>query len=199
MKLIDAKGQNCPIPVIMAKKEIDAGQNEFLIEVDNPTAVENLQRLADSQGYRTTVESAGGIFRITFVKPSCEVCSEAQAVIAQPAPKTGRWSVFVGKDIIGGGDETLGRSLLKMFFYTLTESEDLPSSILFMNGGVKIPVEDDQIVEHLRVLADRGVKIIVCGTCLNFYQLTDRLQIGTVSNMYDIVEQMKQADKVISL
>lgn len=197
-KLIDAKGKNCPIPVVMAKKEIDGGLSAFTIEVDNAAAVENLQRLADSQGFRTTVQSSGGIFSIDFTKAPCEPCAAANAVISQGAP-SGKWSVFVGREIIGDGDPELGASLMKMFFYTLTQSDDLPASILFMNGGVKLPVHNEQIAGHLRELSSKGVEILVCGTCLNFYHLAEQLQVGTVSNMYEIVERMKQAGKVISL
>ena len=106
-KLIDAKGKNCPIPVVMAKKEIDGGLSAFTIEVDNATAVENLQRLADSQGFRTTVQSSGGIFSIDFTKAPCEPCAAANAVISQGSP-SGKWSVFVGREIIGDGDPELG-------------------------------------------------------------------------------------------
>ena len=88
---------------------------------------------------------------------------------------------------------------MKMFFYTLTQSDDLPASILFMNGGVKLPVHNEQIAGHLRELSSKGVEILVCGTCLNFYHLAEQLQVCTVSNMYEIVERMKQAGKVISL
>ncbi|MEY8359771.1 sulfurtransferase-like selenium metabolism protein YedF [Anaerotruncus colihominis] len=197
-RIIDAKGKNCPIPVVMAKKEIDGGLTAFTIEVDNATAVENLQRLADSQGFRTTVQSGGGVFSIDFTKAPCEPCAAADAVISQ-GPSSGKWSVFVGREIIGDGDPELGASLMKMFFYTLTQSADLPASILFMNGGVKLPVHNEQIVEHLRELLTKGVEILVCGTCLNFYHLAEQLQVGTVSNMYEIVERMKQAGKVISL
>ena len=114
-KLIDAKGKNCPIPVVMAKKEIDGGLSAFTIEVDNAAAVENLQRLADSQGFRTTVQSSGGIFSIDFTKAPCEPCAAANAVISQGSP-SGKWSVFVGREIIGDGDPELGASLMKMFF-----------------------------------------------------------------------------------
>ncbi|MEM1486309.1 sulfurtransferase-like selenium metabolism protein YedF [Oscillospiraceae bacterium PP1C4] len=193
---MDAKGQNCPIPVVMAKKEIDGGAADFLIEVDNSTAVENLQRLADSQSYRTTTENAQGIYTVTFTKAGDVTVAEK---LVERKAHSGSWAVFAAKDILGAGDAELGHSLIKMFFYTLSQSDDLPASILFMNAGVKLPSLDDQIVEHLRVLADKGVEILVCGTCLNFYGIADKLQIGTVSNMYDIVQRMQGADKVISL
>ena len=66
-------------------------------------------------------------------------------------------------------------------------------------GAMRLPTLDEQIPAHLKALADAGVEILVCGTCLSFYGLTDQLQVGTVSNMYDIVTRMQRAAKVVSL
>ena len=197
--LVDAKGKLCPIPVVLAKKEIDGGAAEFTVEVDNATAVENLQRLADSQDYRTTVQSADGIFSIDFTRAPREQAAQPGADARDAAPANRSWAVFVGRETVGEGDPELGGSLMKMFFYTLAQSDDLPEAVLFMNGGVRLPTLDDQVAGHLRELAGRGVEILVCGTCLNFYGIADKLQAGTVSNMYDIVERMKRAGKVVSL
>lgn len=197
--LVDAKGRPCPIPVVLAKKEIDGGAAEFTVEVDNATAVENLQRLADSRDYRTTVQSADGIFSIDFTRAPREQAAQPGADARDAAPANRSWAVFVGRETVGEGAPELGGSLMKMFFYTLAQSDDLPEAVLFMNGGVRLPTLDDQVAGHLRELAGRGVEILVCGTCLNFYGIADKLQAGTVSNMYDIVERMKRAGKVVSL
>lgn len=212
-KIIDAKGKNCPIPVIMSKKEIDAGNNEFLIEVDNKIAVENLKRLANSQGLIINVESEDGIFKVYFSKDSnkvsetnmqneienCEECNEILEKIEVKKDKKDTWSVFIGKDIIGAGNEELGKSLMKMYFYTISESKDLPKSILFMNDGVKVPTLNEQAIEHLKNLEENGVEILVCGACLNFYGLEEQLKVGKVSNMYDITNYMNESSKVITL
>ena len=197
--LVDAKGKLCPIPVVLAKKEIDGGAAGFTVEADNATAVENLQRLADSQGYRTTVQSADGVFSIDFTKAPCEQAGPSGADARDAGPADRSWAVFVGRETVGEGDPELGGSLMKMFFYTLSQSDDLPEAVLFMNGGVKLPTLNDQVAGHLCELAGKGVDILVCGTCLNFYGIADKLQVGTVSNMYDIVERMKRAGKVVSL
>ncbi len=88
---------------------------------------------------------------------------------------------------------------MRMFFYTLTQGDELPGTILFMNAGVKLPTLDAQVAEHLNALQERGVKVLVCGTCLNFYGLADQLKAGTVSNMYDIVSCMARSAKVVTL
>ena len=192
--IIDARGKACPTPVIMAKKAISAGESTFTVLVDNTTAVENLKRLAANQGFDAAVTEQGGAFHLAFVRTACEEAVNAPL----PAPG-GDWAVFVGRDIIGDGDRELGTNLMRMFFYTLSQGEDKPGAVLFMNAGVKLPTLDEQVAEHLKALSAVGVEILVCGTCLNFYGLTDRLRVGTVSNMYDIVTRMQKAGKVVSL
>ena len=195
--IIDARGKACPTPVIMAKKAISAGESTFTVLVDNTTAAENLKRLAANQGFDAAVTEQGGAFHLAFVRTGCAACEEA---VNSPLPAPGGgWAVFVGRDIIGDGDRELGTNLMRMFFYTLSQGEDKPGAVLFMNAGVKLPTLDEQIVEHLKALSAVGVEILVCGTCLNFYGLTDQLQVGTVSNMYDIVTRMQKAGKVVSL
>lgn len=190
-KHIDAKGKSCPVPVVMAKQAITDGDTAFVVEVDNQTAVENLKRLADSQGFQALVGAQGDNYTLTFTKGK---------TVAVPSPKpTGDYAVFVGRDIIGSGDRELGTNLMRMFFYTLVNSEDLPRSVLFMNDGVKLPSLDEQVAEHLKALSAMGVEILVCGACLNFHGIAEGLKVGTVSNMYDITSRMQAASKVISL
>ena len=197
-QIIDAKGKPCPTPVLMAKKAMAEGAETFTILVDNQTAVENLKRLADNQGFTAAVREENGTYALDFAKgEGCTACEEA---VSFPLPAPGAdWAVFVGRDIIGDGDRELGTNLMRMFFYTLTQSEDKPGAVLFMNAGVKLPTLDEQVAEHLKALSDAGVELLVCGTCLNFYGLSDQLKVGTVSNMYDIVTRMQKAAKVISL
>jgi selenium metabolism protein YedF len=206
-KIIDAKGKNCPMPVIMAKKEIDGGNNSFVVEVDNNIAVQNLQKLANSQGFITALKEENEIFKVHFLKSSdaagseekCEECNEILDKIEENKNSLGTWSVFIGKEIIGAGNEELGKSLMKMYFYTISEGEDLPKSVLFMNDGVKVPTLNEQAIEHLKDLEKKGVEILVCGACLNFYGLEESLKVGKISNMYDITNCMKEVSKVITL
>ncbi len=206
-KIIDAKGKECPTPVIMAKKEIDGGNDNFVVEVDNRIAVQNLQKLANNQGFISKLEEDNNLFKVYFSKASgklngeeeCEECNEILDKLEEDKKVLGTWSVFIGKEIIGAGDEELGKSLMKMYFYTISEGDDLPKSVLFMNGGVKVPTLNEQAIEHLKDLEEKGVEILVCGACLNFYGLEGSLNVGKISNMYDITNRMKEAAKVITL
>lgn len=193
---IDARGKACPQPVILAKKEIDGGCRDLTVLVDNKTAVENLTRLGNSAGMTvTTGETAQGL----FVRLTGEGKIVAEPVIACPTTGNG-YAVFIGKDVVGAGDRELGYNLMKMALYTLAQGDSVPAHVLFMNDGVKLPAgEEQQVIDSLMTLIEKGSIVLVCGTCLNYYGIADRLKAGTVSNMYDIMSAMQRADKVITL
>lgn len=110
------------------------------------------------------------------------------------------YAVFISSDSIGTGDAELGVGLMKMALWALSEAQTPPESLLFMNEGVKLLVEgQDQNIESVRRLVSRGAEVLVCGTCLDFYHVKDKLAVGEVSNMYDILERMREAAKTITL
>ena len=197
MNHIDAKGKACPMPVMMAKKEMDTGCEALSITVDNAIAVQNLTRLAESQGFSAETAEEQGCFTVTMHRTGAPVKEMPDELLSCTVPAAADYVVFVGHDTVGEGDPELGHSLIKMFFYTLSEKPDLPSAICFMNGGVRLVTENEQTIEHLKVLEQKGVKLIVCGTCLNFYGLTDKLAVGGVTNMYEIVEKQMKATLVV--
>jgi selenium metabolism protein YedF len=193
---IDARGKACPMPVILAKKELDGGCNDLTVLVDNRTAVENLTRLGNSAGM--TVAS-GETLDGQFVRLTGEAKPVEHPVISCPTTGSG-YAVFIGKDVVGTGERELGYNLMKMALYTLAQGDSLPAHILFMNEGVKLPAgEEQQVIDSLITLSEKGCIVLVCGTCLNYYGIADRLKVGIVSNMYDILGAMQRADKVISL
>ena len=174
---IDAGGKQCPIPVIMAKKQLEAGEQDVEIVVDGPTQVGNLERLGDALGRKATSEPFGDKFLVKFANG--ETIKGAQVAEADT------YAVFFNTNAIGTNNSELGGNLAKMAIFTLSESERVPSYVLFMNEGVKLPAGDEPQ--------------IVCGTCLNFYGIKDDLKVGTVSNMYDILGAMQEVSKVIKL
>ena len=122
--------------------------------------------------------------------------TEEKTVCLVPAAKKTKL-VVLSADHMGEGAEELGKILMKSFLYALTQQDELPDTILCYNGGAKLTCEGSESLEDLKDLAARGVEILTCGTCLNFYGITEKLQIGSVTNMYDIVERMSSADRVI--
>ncbi|GIW48566.1 MAG: hypothetical protein KatS3mg079_042 [Caloramator sp.] len=192
MKRIDCRGLACPKPVIMTKKELDSMvSGEVEVIVDNQGARENLSKLAQSYGLEYRIEEdAEGIHVIIKKienKNSNLVEDEKNIVIT------------ITSDCFGQGDDVLGRALMKSYIYSLTEVEKKPKTLIFVNAGVKLTTEGSDVLESLKILEEQGVEILSCGTCLNFYNLSDKLKIGSVSNMYTIVEKMHDATNTIRI
>ena len=189
---IDAGGKMCPIPVIMAKKELEAGEQDVEIIVDGQTQIDNLARLGDALGRPTSSEAFGDKFLVKF--------ANGETKVGAAGNEADTYAVFFNTNAIGTNNSELGGNLAKMAIYTLSESDRIPSYVLFMNEGVKLVTGvEPQIVENLNTLIEKGSKVLVCGTCLNYYELTDQLKVGTVSNMYDILGAMQEVSKVIKL
>ena len=189
---IDASGKQCPIPVIMAKKELEAGAQDVEIVVDGQTQVDNLARLGDALGRAAESEAFGDKFLVKFANGETKVGTNVSVADT--------YAVFFNTNAIGTNNSELGGNLAKMAIFTLSESDRVPSYVLFMNEGVKLVTGvEPQIVENINTLIEKGTKVLVCGTCLNFYGLKDELKVGTVSNMYDILGAMQEVSKVIKL
>lgn len=189
---IDATGKQCPIPVIMAKKELDNGVQDVEIIVDGQIQVDNLARLGDSIGRPITAEDFEGKKLVKFANGETQNAGSASA--------DGSYAVFFNKAGIGAGGDDLGQSLAKMAIFTLSESDNIPAYILFMNGGVKLTTGiEPQIVDDLNTLISKGTQVLVCGTCLNYFGVKEDCKVGTVSNMYDILGAMQSVEKVITL
>ena len=195
---VNAMGDACPIPVVktlQALKELHgAGTVQTL--VDNKVAVENLTRLAESKG--CTIETAQlgeKEYRVTItVGENTNVEEESGECYTCGKPKV---VAVLSSDKMGGGNDELGGALMKAFVYALSQQETLPDTILCYNGGVKLTCEGSESLEDLKGMAARGVEIMSCGTCLNFYDLKEKLAVGEVTNMYVIVEKMSGADRVV--
>lgn len=191
---LDAAGKACPIPVIMAKKELDNGTQDLSILVDGQTQIDNLSRLGKTYGREITVTPEGEKLVATFANGDGNIPESAHGFDEES------YAVFFNKEGLGNGDAELGMNLAKMAIFTLSESENIPTYVLFMNGGVKLTTGvEPQIIENLNTLIEKGTKVLVCGTCLNFFGIKEDCKVGTVSNMYDILGAMQEVSKVITL
>ena len=202
METVNAFGLACPKPLMMAKAKIDEGARELSVHVDNETAVKNVSRFAEKYGLNVAVETIEGGWSVNFSEGEGGVAAAAPVSAAAPVctPAGCGYAVFIGKDHVGEGDPQLGYNLMKMAIYTLSESEDVPASVLFMNSGVKLVAGDEQqVIDSVNKLIEKGTEVLVCGTCLDFYGLKEQLKVGEVSNMYDILGRMQEAAKTITL
>ena len=200
MITVDARGDQCPIPVVKAKQALGQLPEGGLVRVlvDNEIAVQNLTKLGRHQSME--VQS-----RKLKEKEFEVVIASDKAMVPQPEPEAeacmpdarGDTVVAVGSAVMGSGDDQLGAVLMKGFLYALSQLDRLPDTILFYNGGARLTTEGSQALEDLRNLEAQGVKIRTCGTCLDFYRLKEKLQVGEVTNMYEIAETLAAAGKVI--
>ncbi len=194
MKTIDARGEKCPAPVIMAKnalKQMDISEN-LKIYVDNEIACENLEKMSKVLGYECARTVLGESDFFVVIGKNAESLETPE----EDLPSVGINNVVcvIPSKVMGQGDDALGESLMKAFIYSLSESETLPKAVLFYNGGAFLTAEGSPVLEELEKLQNAGVVIKTCGACLNFYNLTDKLKVGEVTNMYDIVSIMMKAN-----
>lgn len=199
--VVNAIGDQCPIPVVKATRALremkEAGTLE--VAVDNDIAVQNLRRMAEGNKLPFRVEKRGeGEFVVTMEvsAPVGDAPREEPPAVCAPQQR-GEVVVAVDTDAMGRGSEELGKTLMKGFLFAVSRLEPLPKTILFYNGGAHLTVEGSGSLEDLRSMEALGVEILTCGTCLNYYGLTEQLAVGGVTNMYDIVEKLAGAGKVI--
>lgn len=198
MITVNAMGDNCPIPVIKTKKAMAAltGPETIEVLVDNEIAVQNVTKMASSSGGKVTSEKLGDAeFKVTIEMEGAPVADEAEAVCVPDARDN--TVVVVSSDRMGSGNDELGKVLIKGFIFAVTQLDTLPKTMLFYNGGATLTTEDSDSLEDLKSLEAQGVEIMTCGTCLDYYGLKDKLAVGTVTNMYSIVETMAKAGRIV--
>ena len=199
---VNAMGDACPLPVVKAKNAIKelGGAGTVEVKVDNEIAVQNLGKMAQQKGYGFSSEKvADGEYNVTLEVGEAAAATGVEdipEVCAVPAGKK-KVVVAVNSNRMGTGNDELGAVLIKGFLFALTQQDELPSAVLFYNGGATLTTEGSASLEDLKNLAAQGVEILTCGTCLNYYGLTDKLAVGEVTNMYSIVEKLVTADVVV--
>lgn len=209
MVTVNAMGDACPIPVIKTKKALQelSGAGKIEVLVDNETAVRNVSKMAENSGASVSQEKiADGQYKVTVTVPVGTSLEEGGDQITQGEMKcdcggekevSGDTVVVISSDKMGEGNDELGRVLIKGFLFAVTQLDSLPEKMVFYNGGARLTVEGSESLEDLRELERQGVEITTCGTCLDYYGIKDRLAVGTVTNMYSIVETMRQAGRIL--
>ena len=205
-KIVDARGLACPLPVVNAKKAVEEMKEDGILSVfvDNEIAVQNLQRFAQYKGFESTGEKKADkeyevIIQVTqnaketsAEEPEVEDCAECN-----PNSRKKGLVVVLSANVMGNGDEKLGKALMKAFVFALTKQDALPETIVCYNTGAYLSIEDADTLEDLKSLESEGVNILTCGTCLDFYGIKEKLAVGSVTNMYEIVETMENARSIV--
>ena len=204
-KTVDARGMACPLPVVNAKKTSeDMKSGDVLtVIVDNEIAVQNLQRFATHKGFGVSAEKKAEkeyIITMNIVSAQTEISAaeeETEEIVCHTDIIKKGMTVVLSADVMGSGDERLGKNLMKAFVFALTKQDNLPQTILCYNKGAFLSCEDADTLEDLKTLEAEGVNILTCGTCLDFYGIKEKLAVGSVTNMYEIVEKMEKSRWIV--
>ncbi len=198
---IDCLGLPCPQPVIQTKDALESGATYIQVLVDNEASRDNILRFAQSRGCEAEAEmTPEGNFNITVRNSGTPAAEDSfdPAAYQCSLPVRSCLIYVISADVMGKGSEELGWSLLQTFIQTIKDISPSPQKILFYNSGVRLVTEESGALNALLELQKKGVELLVCGTCLDFYELKSAIKVGRISNMYDIMNAMAEADQVIS-
>ena len=196
---LDCRGLACPAPVLKTRELIEEEHPDFIkVTVDNEAAKQNILRFLESQNFEVNIEVEGTDFHLTGKRGVQGVVPET-TVTEEAETEKKNIMVMVATDRMGYGDDKLGSKLMVNFIKTLKEMGDELWRLVFVNNGVKLTIEDSEVLPALKELEADGIQILVCGTCLNYFDLLDKKQVGETTNMLDIVTAMQLADKVINV
>jgi selenium metabolism protein YedF len=194
---VDARGLACPQPVIETRNAMQQ-TDQVVTLVDSETSLTNVSRMAEKAGWQVKVVPQGDEYEIQLTKAG-DVALPEPMPMGQASVLNGPLVLVVSSEVMGRGEEELGSILIRAFFHTLGEVDPVPDTILFLNTGVRLACEGSPVLDDLCALEAEGVEMLVCGTCLGYFDLKEGLGVGQVSNMYDIAETMLGAGKVIHL
>ena len=200
MKTIDCRGLECPMPVIKTKKYFDLEDSkEALVIVDNEVAKDNVLRLAKGLKLKNTYTEEDGLYKINLSVGELNLSEHIEEVEESNDNKNKSLTILVASNLLGEGDDRLGETLMKVYINTLAEADSLPENLLFINGGVKLTCEGSDVIDSLNTMEDKGVNIFSCGACLDFYNLKEKLMVGQIGNMYQIIDLMNNSTNTIKL
>ncbi|MDY6968144.1 MAG: sulfurtransferase-like selenium metabolism protein YedF [Spirochaetota bacterium] len=194
-KIIDAQGLSLPEPIILIKNALENNEKVEIL-VDSKKALRSIKQFVQSIGYNISYEKIPkGVIKIVIEKTiaDCTISTD-DAVSSVSGPTV----VLLRSDRMGQGDDELGDTLMKAFIHTLLELTPTPEIIILYNSGVKLAIRDTQTSEDLQIMIDKGSTVLLCGTCVNYFQIGDSIGTGTVSNMYNIAETIFSAGRIVS-
>jgi selenium metabolism protein YedF len=194
---VDARGLACPQPVIETRNAMQQA-DQIVTLVDSETALTNVSRMAEKAGWQVKVVPQADEYQIHLSKDESVSLPEPMPV-GQAGVLNGPLVLVVSSEVMGRDEAELGSILMRAFFHTLGEVEPIPDTILFFNTAVRLACEGSPVLEDLCALEAEGIEMLVCGTCLGYFELKEKLAVGQVSNMYDIAETMLRARKVLHL
>ena len=200
---VNVLGEGCPIPVVKTKKVFEEMTESDIVvtRVSLEMQAGNVAKIAQKYGYEAEIAQVSDEeWTVTTKvvkdgKPAEECCCCGGEEEPCKCSKK-KVVVCIASAKMGEGSDELGHILMKAMGYAITQLNPLPDTVLFYNGGAYLTCEGSPILEDVKTLAAEGVEILTCGTCLNFFGITDKLQVGEITNAYTIAEKCVEADVV---
>jgi selenium metabolism protein YedF len=199
IEIVNACGLACPQPVVLAKKALESHKQVRVI-VDNDTALENVTRLGAKLGCDVASEKKNaGTYEINLTRKTDNSAPKEEFVPPRGSAdgSVGPFVIVISADKMGRGNDELGYVLIRAFLHTVAGQTEKPDVMIFYNSGVKLTLMDSEVLDDLKELAVAGVEMLVCGTCLNYFEAEDQLGVGIISNMYDITGTMSKAGRLV--
>ena len=192
MKKIDARGLECPKPVILIKKALEEADQASIV-VDNQVARDNVKRFGENNSCQVVIIENNEGIELQLRKNIADIDVNNTQIIEEVA-------VLIKSNEFGQGDPKLGAILMKSFLVSLLESNKKIKTLIFMNKGVYLTTDNLEAIEILKEIEKKGASIFSCGTCLDFYELKAELKVGQITNMYSSVDALvENGVKVISI
>lgn len=200
-KIINACGLTCPAPVLLVKDAVEQLDGDYLtVLVDNEPSLENVSRFLGSKGYSVESHQDEDTYKIiASIQGNVQVGQTEQNEKKQEQTADQQILVMITTDRLGSGDDELGLKLMISYIKTLKEMGPELWQIVFLNGGVKLTIGSSPVLQELQEYEKSGITILTCGTCLEHFNLTSEKQVGTTTNMLDIVMATELAGKVVTI
>lgn len=199
MRIVDCKGLICPMPLIETKKVIRESKfgDELLVEVDNETSFNNLSHFLNDNGFPFEHSKEGIVYRIKFTVKELQAKPQEIKIETKSTVTHGNYIIVLSSNSMGSGDDDLGKLLIKGYINTIDQLESLPQEIICYNSGVILATKGSDSGQALKRIEGLGVKISVCGTCVDFFGLKDNLEVGIITNMLYIAGKIAGDSRIV--
>lgn len=201
MHKVDTRGKKCPVPIIETRKALKASREGETFEVvtDDRTAFSNISRFLKDNKIKFSVSEGVAVWTFLITNTGMAETSsyEDNNESGFPEVPAGDFAVVISSEIMGQGDDELGLRLMKSFFIALSCLDSMPTSVMFYNSGVKLTVKDSEVIEILHEIERKGVEILICGTCVDHYKLGNKIEVGTICDMYLITQKLAKTGNTL--
>ncbi len=199
MKTVDTTGLRCPQPLIMLKealRSLDEGKR-LTVVTDSDTSLKNMVTYLKDNGVEPQVTTKGRVHTLVTDRPAANLEASNPEAYCDTSPYRKDYVVCIKSERMGDGDPELGKVLIETFLENLKLQPLLPTHILLYNGGVNLATRQSPVSGALTELEELGTRIMLCGTCVDHYDVQYDITVGMISNMVTLTETLASAGHVV--